>query len=639
MPKRQKREFVIRNMMKVLIPVTVFLVAGVNILIFLLIRNNNKALLNQAMDEVVSDNVALLSTQMRGIITQLETLADFRTGQHFSDSVSFEMMRLLVENSDGLYCFGGFTNPDGTTITTRTDSGRVWMASEALINYISMNKFLVSDRRISNDYRGDVFYVHVPSVVNGKMVSIITVAVDAQKVNDMLRNLLVMGDGISMVVNSHTTTVQMCDNHPEWIGRFRLTDSSDYQGLSVIGNAIVAGEDSTDPVVVVTPEGERYAIIWKKIEYTDWHYLFAMPVSALTQRNGLLVRLFFIIVPMAVVLFAVVLLWLVNVHIHRPLKSMLKAVQFFETGHLYKLQDLKPNRNDELGQTVKAIAEMSQKLEGITQNIRTKASQIVSDSQMLSNSAEHISQSVSRQATSTDEISAVLGYMLDVVSHTAAIAVETQNIINGLAEDINLVSQVSKKSLASTFQISDKIRIINDIASKTDLLAINAAVEAAKATDDSKGFAVVATEIKKLAERCRAAVIQIDEATAEDIRFTQSAAQLFDKLVPIIENSNDKISSITASAKDLESSSHQIAISIKQLAEIATKNAISAEDMLQKAESFVEYASGLVKDVSFFKTKDSDVAASIKQKLEQHTAELKRIQLLYDIQSPDNKDS
>ena len=284
-------------MMKVLVPVTILLVSGVNIVIFLLIRNNNKALLNQAMDEVVTDNVALLSTQMRAIITQLETLADFRTGQHFSDSVSFEMMRILVENSDGMFRFGGFTNPDGTTITTRKDSGHVWKASEALINYISANKFLVSDRHRSHDTLGDVFYVHVPSVADGKMTSIITVAVDAQKVSDMMRNLLVMGDGISIVVNSHTTIVQMCENHPEWVNKFNLTDSSGYEGLNIIGNAIVSGVDSTEPVDVVTPGGERYAIIWKKIEYTDWHYLFAMPVSSLKNRNGLLINLFVVFVP------------------------------------------------------------------------------------------------------------------------------------------------------------------------------------------------------------------------------------------------------------------------------------------------------------------------------------------------------
>ena len=639
MSKSQKKESVIGNMMKVLVPLTLLSVAGINIVLFLMIRQSNKALLNQAMDEVVSDNVALLSEQIHGVIIQLETLADFRTGQHFSDSVSFEMMRILVEKSDGLFRFGGFTNPDGTTITTRTDSGHVWRASEELINYIAMNKYLVSDRHQSSDGKRDVFYVHLPTVDNGKMTSIITVAVDAQKVSDMMCSLMVMGDGSSMVVNSRTTLVQMSENHPEWVNSFKLTDSSDYQGLNVIGDAIVAGEDYTVPMDIVAPNGEQYALIWKKIEYTDWHYVFAMPVSALKDRNKLLINLFALFLPASVVFFVVLLVLLINSHINRPLKSMLSAVKCFETGHLYKVQDLKPERNDELGQTVKAIAEMSQKLESITQNIRTKSSQIVADSQTLSNSAEHICQSVSRQATSVDEISAVLGYMLDIVSHNTVVAVETQQLIKGLAEDINLVSEVSKKSLASTLQITDKIRVINDIASKTDLLAINAAVEATKATDEGKGFAVVATEIKKLAERCRAAVIQIDEATSEDVRFTQSVAQVFDKLVPVSENTNGKISSIAASAKDLELSSQQISQSIKQLAEIATKNAISAEDMLDKAESFSKYASGLVKDVNFFKTKDSDLTASIRQKLEQHTAELKRIQFLYDMQKPDNQDS
>ena len=86
-------------MMKVLIPVTIVLVAGVNTLLFLIIRSNNKQLLNKAMDEIVSNNVSQISQQFENIVSQLEMLSEFRTSQHIGDTVSFSMIQMLVNNS------------------------------------------------------------------------------------------------------------------------------------------------------------------------------------------------------------------------------------------------------------------------------------------------------------------------------------------------------------------------------------------------------------------------------------------------------------------------------------------------------------------------------------------------------------
>ena len=633
MEESRKHESISRNMLKVLLPLMILLVVVINLVLFLLIRSNNKRTLNKSMSEIVENHATLFAKHFEGIVTQLETLSEFRMSQNIDDTVSLKMMQTLVDKSGGLFRYGGFSKKDGTTITTLSDTNYTWKLSTRLMTRLAKHRYFVSDLKKSRDGKGDIFYIHVPTVSDGKLIGLISVALDAKRVSSMMCDVTVLGSGMGMVVSSDSALVQASTEHPEWVGKFKFTDSSDYKGLSVIGREIISGRDSVCPLDIVTPEGEKFALLWTKIDYTNWHYVFLMPVDELRAHNIVLIRLFFFYVPIALILYAVVFCILINRHISRPLKNLVEASELMCTGKLYKVSDFKAERNDELGLITNALSEMSKKLESITQNIRVKASQIVAGSNELSDSVSHISESATRQAMAADEISAVLSYMLDIVSRNTALALETHGIITDLANDLNTVSQVSKKSLVSTLQITDKLRIINDIASKTDLLAINAAVEAAKATDDGKGFAVVAAEIKKLAERCRAAVIQIDEATSEDVRLTQNVAQLFDRLVPIINNTNEKISTIAASAQDQESSSQQISTSIKQLAEIAAKNASAASDMLEKAELFAQYASGFVNDVTFFKTLDADVSESIKQKLEEHQAELNRIKFIYDLQS------
>ncbi len=638
MGKSQKRESIVVNMMKVLIPVTIALVAGVNTLLFILIRTNNKALLNQAMDEIVTNNVAHISQQFERIVSQLEMLSDFRTSQHIGDTVSFSMIKMLVENSDGLFRYCGFTNADGFTVTTLSDSMLAWRPPEGLLNYIASRRFYVSDRLPSLDGKGDVIYIHVPTTKNGKMLGIISAAVDAKKVEKMACSLKVMSVGYGFVVSSNSTLVQMCTEHPEWVNKIKLTDSSEYKGLNTLGNVIASNIECEDPVDIITPDNDRYAIIWKKIDFTDWHYVFATPVSSLRARNILLIKLFILFIPASCIIFLLVLLLLVHSHINRPLHQLLKAVGCFWTGKLYKVQEFKAERNDELGQILQSTSDMSVKLENITQSIRIKASQIVSDSHMLNDSAEHISQSVSRQATAADEISAVLSYMLEIISRNTSYARETHQISAEVVENLTIVSQVSQKSLESTLRISDKIRVINEIASKTDLLAINAAVEAAKAGEEGKGFAVVAGDIKKLAERCRAAAVQIDEAISEDVKLSESAARLFAKLVPIINQTNEKVSSIVSSAQEQEFSSQQISSSIRQLAEIATNNATAAAKMVKQAEMFTKYAAALVEDVTFFKTKDTDRAEMLKQQIEEHQNELMHVKMILETQMINNKE-
>lgn len=612
--------------MKVLTPLVVALVVGVNVLLFVMIRSNNKRTLTVAMTEIVNQNTALLSKQFECIIRQMEMLSELRTTHNISDSVSIGMLRLLVDKSEGLFRYGGFTKADGTTITTLAGENHTWILSQRLITHFTKERFFVSDRRESRDGKGDVIIIHVPTMRDNKMIGLISVAIDAERLNQMVAEKKVMGSGESVLVNSQTAMVVVSNSHREWEMNFRLTDSSDFKGLTTIGRSIAAGFDNLEPHDIVAPDGERYALMWQKVEYTNWHYLFVMPVRDLRSRNIRLINLFVIIMPLGVLIFGLVLYLLVRKHISKPIKSLVRVANTFMSGKLYKTSEYKKVRNDEIGNIVESFGIVSQKIASITGNIRSKADQILVDSKQLNETAEHIYNTVNQQAIEAQEITAVLTYMKESIERNATNALEAKGKSTDINTNLELVSQVSIKSLRSTRLITDKVRIINEIANKTNLLAVNAAVEASKAGDEGKGFAVVAGEIKKLAEKCRIAAAEIDDVSAENAKNAEQSAKLFANFAPLINEANKNISSIADSSEEQKYSSEQMLKSIEQLAQLATQNSFEADAMVKKAESFSKYAESLVESIGFFKTNDSKQAENIKDQIEQHTRELQKIE-------------
>ncbi len=221
----------------------------------------------------------------------------------------------------------------------------------------------------------------------------------------------------------------------------------------------------------------------------------------------------------------------------------------------------------------------------------------------FANGSQQLSDWANQQAASAEEIATSMEQMTASIEQNASNATLTGDISTSAADEIAYVNESVRSTIGSMKDIIDRIKIIEEIVRQTNILALNAAVEAARAGEHGKGFSIIASEIRKLAERSKKAAEEIDQLSQSSIESADKSDNLLSKVVPEIRKTADLVKTIVTSSNEQSESSRQISSAIQQLNEIVQHNAAASEEMASSSEELNAQADSLKDSISFFKTK------------------------------------